>query len=1137
MAGPAFVTAAAGWLVSPFLDSLSDRIRSCADDLFRYLPSGSASADLERLEYYLLRLRTSASAVERARRRPPHDSNTALLAWLNRLKDAADDAEDILDENSYRSLAASLAESSPDLGSILDAPGSVCSHLVSVCSADDHPFKRLPSVLDKLATACADYAGIASLIGIDGADSPQRGSRLARNSSSIMPAGDEFFGRRHELAVLVETLVGCSGSPHLGNQSVPVVAIVGDGGIGKTTLAQMALKKAIIQNHFYPRMWVCASSHGDDVRLTREILQAATDWKVDYDGIVNFDRLQKLLVSAVAGRRFLLILDDVWDDKEMSMLENGERWKKLLAPLQHGKQGSRIIVTTQMKVVADMLGVRIPMMLSGLGPEENWLLLKKCALGGKDSREHLHLHEIGRKIASNLKGSPHAARVIGEMLSNDRSARYWNQILETGIHGDIVSKLLPSYYHLPQHLQYCFAYCSIFPKNWKFERKILVRMWMAQGLVQTENGSMEDLGIQYFKQLLARSFFHPLRQGNRTHYVMHDLIHDLAQRVSHCDCARIEGNVCKSIPSTVRHVSVSSNFLPHLKRQCDLRRLRTLVVYKDSSMSSSTIPDEFLAEVKNVRVLDLTGCLMPELPEAVSCLIHLRYIALPDTIKTLPESVSKLLHLQTLDIPKKCQLDRFPEGMHRLVSLRHLGVDLKYIAMIRGIGSLVKLQGSIEFHVKRENGHTLEELKDMKNLHGLLHIKNLENVRSNEEACNAQLSDKKYLKILKLEWSSADSAFGPSTMDTEVLEGLEPNRSLEELHIKRYKGESSPRWLKVNILEMKKFPPQLKSLYLTNCRRWKLLPPLGHLPYLKVLHLKEMCSVTEIGPEFYGDGKGTFPQLKDLEFDDMPSLVSWIGKNCDPFFPCLQTLKILNCPKLIKVPLLPPTTKSVTVERNQNISNLKLNPYGSSKSGKFVLEISSASILSEGFLHQKHLEATEVLNIRGCWGLELAGFQLLASLRKLRLSQCSMDCEQLSLCLEHLTGLASLDIVDCQNITSFLLPVGSRHFRTLQALCFQDCQMLSSLANLGSFVNLKSLIIERCVKVTTQSLPAELKEMKSLNKLSISHCPGFQSLPNNMPLSLEFLHLIGCHPVLTQWLHERQGPEWERLPLSQITIY
>ncbi|RCV28800.1 hypothetical protein SETIT_5G432300v2 [Setaria italica] len=1133
MACSSLATAAAGWLVSPFLDCLSDRIRSCADDLFRYLPSGSASADLERLQDYLLCLRAFASAVERARRRTSHPT---LLAWLNRLKDAADDADDIIDEIRYRSLADALPGPSADFCGILDTPGSVCSHLASVCS--DHPFKRLPSVLDKLATACADYAPIASLVGLDGADSPQRGNRLARNSSSIMPADDAFFGRQRELAVLVETLVGCSGSSRLGNHSVPVVAIVGDGGIGKTKLAQMVFNHAVIQEHFYPRMWVCASSHVDDVRLTREILQAATDWKVDYDGILNFDRLQNLLASSVAGRRFLLILDDVWDDKEMGTWENGERWKKLLAPLQHGKQESRIIVTTRMKMVADMLGVRIPMMLGGLGLEDHWLLLKKCALGSKDSHEHPHLQEIGRKIALNLKGSPLAARIIGGMLSNTRNARYWNNILETEIHDDIVSTLLSSYYHLPQHLQYCFAYCSIFPKNWKFERKKLVRMWISQGFVQMKNGNMEDLGIQYFKQLLARSFFHTLRQGNRTHYVMHDLIHDLAQMVSHSDCARIESDTYKSIPSTVRHVSVLSNFLPHLKKQCDLRRLRTLIVYKDSPMTSSTIPDDFLAEVKNVRTLDLTGCLMSELPKAIGCLIHLRYIALPDTIKTLSESVSILLHLQTLDIPKKCQLDRFPGGMHRLVSLRHLGVDLKYIAMIRGIGSLVKLQGSVEFHVKTEIGHTLEELKDMKDLHGLLHIKNLENVTCKEEACNAQLCDKRFLKILKLEWSSAGSTFGPRTsMDAKVLQCLGPNENLEELHIKRYNGESSPSWLDVNISEVK-ILPQLKSLCLTNCRRWKLLPPLGQLPFLRVLHLKEMCSVTEIGIEFYGGGNVTFPSLKELEFDDMPSLVSWIGGISDSFFPSLKKLKILNCPKLIKVPLLPPTTKSVTVERTRKISNLKMTPYGSSKSGKFVLEISPASILCEGFLHQKHLEATEVLNIRGCWGLELAeGFQLLASLRKLRLSQCNMDGEQLSLCLEYLNGLASLDIVDCQNITSLLLPVGSRHFKTLQALCFQDCQMLSSLANLESFVDLKSLIIERCIRVTTASLPAELKGMESLNKLSISHCPGLQSLPNNMPLSLEFLHLIGCHPVLTQWLHEKQGPEWERLPLSQITIY
>jgi len=270
----------------------------------------------------------------------------------------------------------------------------------------------------------------------------------------------------------------------------------------------------------------------------------------------------------------------------------------------------------------------------------------------------------------------------------------------------------------------------------------------------------------------------------------------------------------------------------------------------------------------------------------------------------------------------------------------------------------------------------------------------------------------------------------------------------------------------------------------------------------------------------------------------MPNLLSWVGENGASFFPCLQKLKILNCPKLIEVPLLPPTTKSVTVERTQKIYDLKLTPYCSSKSRKFILEISSGHILNEGFLHQKHLEATEVLNIRGCWGLEHAGgFRLLSSLRKLRFSQCNMDGEQLSLCLQHLTGLASLDIVYCQNITSFLLPAGSRHFETLQHLCFQDCQMLSSLANLDSFVFLKSLIIERCIRVKTESLPAKLEGMRSLNKLSILHCPGFQTLPSNIPLSLEFLHLTGCHPVLIQGLLEKQGPEWEKIaPFSQIKV-
>ncbi|KAF7032422.1 hypothetical protein CFC21_043594 [Triticum aestivum] len=1123
--------AAAGWLVSPLLQCLGDRARSFADDLARYLPGGSgdAPADLARLSGELLRLQMNAADVERARRRP---SDPALVAWLHRLRDAAHDADDLLDDIHYGRLADSLAAPRHKLRRILDFSLSLCRRLFR----SDEPLSRLPSVLENLVAASAAYAEIAHLVKLDAAASPRLGYEPAVNFSSAVPVDDTLFGRGRELAELMERLVGCSdpGPAQLGNQGVPVVAIVGDGGIGKTTLAQMAFNHVNIQVHFDLQMWVRVSSCMNLMQLTREILQAATKGKEskDYPGLVNFDSLQGLLRSAVEGKRFLLILDDVWDDSGRKIWQNVDQWKELLSPLKNGQQDSRIVVTTRMKMVADMLGVRIPMMLAGLCTEEHWLLLKKHALGCEKSCEYLQLEEIGRKIALKLGGSPLAAKVIGGMLNGDRTARYWNSILETDIHSDVVTTLLSSYYHLPPHLQCCFAYCSIFPKNWKFEPKKLVRMWISQGFIQMENGrSMEDCGKEYFKQLLSRSFFQMVKQGNKRLYLMHDLIHDLAQMVSDGDCGRVEGDMSKNILPTIRHLSVSSNCLGKIKDQYDLKRLRTLIVFRDPLMPPSPIPDGFLAEIKNVRTLDFTGCDISKLPEAIDVLTHLRYIALPDTIKTIPESVSRLLHLQTLDIPKKCQLDGFPEGMHQLTSLRYLGIESKYISTIRGIGSLVNLQGSVEFHVKKEKGRTLEELKDMKDLHGLLSIKNLENVQCKEEACEAQLANKQHVNILKFEWSVANLDFGPN-IDAEVLNCLQPHPNLEELHIARYKGASSPRWLQLKMLS------HLKCLYLANCRRWKWLPPLGQLPSLRVLHLKEMNSVAEIGPSFYG-GLMAFQSLKDLEFDDMPNLVRWTGETGSSFLPSLQKLKISNCPKLDEVPLLPCTIKRVTVERSK-VSHLKLSPHCSSRSSKFMLEISSTSILSEGFLlHQQHLEATEVLNIRGCWGSVAAEkFKFLTSLRKLRLWQCDMDDANLNLCLQHLTVLASLEIIDCKNIKSFALPVGSRYFTTLQHLCFENCLNLSSLATLESSIFLKSLIIERCPMVTAVSLPSEMERMTSLNKLSISHCPGFQSLPSSIPPSLEFLHLVECDSRLTEGLLERQGPEWEKIAfISQITVY
>ena len=64
---------------------------------------------------------------------------------------------------------------------------------------------------------------------------------------------------------------------------------------------------------------------------------------------------------------------------------------------------------------------------------------------------------------------------------------------------------------------------------------------MAEGLVQeTEsNKSMEDLGIEYFHDLLMRSFFQQ-SSNNESLFVMHDLIHDLAEWATRGLCYRME---------------------------------------------------------------------------------------------------------------------------------------------------------------------------------------------------------------------------------------------------------------------------------------------------------------------------------------------------------------------------------------------------------------------------------------------------------------------------------------------------------------------------------------------------------------------------------------------------------------------
>ncbi|KAL4185559.1 hypothetical protein AMTRI_Chr10g6580 [Amborella trichopoda] len=78
-----------------------------------------------------------------------------------------------------------------------------------------------------------------------------------------------------------------------------------------------------------------------------------------------------------------------------------------------------------------------------------------------------------------------------------------------------------SYNDLPLHLKSCFLHCSLFPKDNKVDREMLITLWVAEGFIEEGPGkAMEDIADEYFKELLDRSML----LGNADGCQVHDVV-------------------------------------------------------------------------------------------------------------------------------------------------------------------------------------------------------------------------------------------------------------------------------------------------------------------------------------------------------------------------------------------------------------------------------------------------------------------------------------------------------------------------------------------------------------------------------------------------------------------------------------
>ncbi|PIN12288.1 Apoptotic ATPase [Handroanthus impetiginosus] len=888
-------------VVSAPLQVLTDRLASLTVREISLILT--PDAEVRKLQRTLERIRAIVAHVEENRSILSNNiSNEAWKLWLQDVEELSCSADDLLD-----GILLDVAKHRAKLSADADGEKRVRSMLLSSLKLTvPHEISRIRQELEEIAKEMeALFINDLTKLGSNRISK----SSYCRARSSLVEEGS-VFGREWEK----NDIVGIILAEDRGGSNVSVIPIVGLGGIGKTTLAQVVYGDNRLTSKFDLRMWVSVSMDFNTISITKSIIESATGERCK---LSDLDPVQIKLRDLILGKRFLLVLDDYWS-------EEYEDWDLLFSPFKVGSGGSKIIVTTRSMIVSRILGTVPPYCLKTLSNEHCWELMKQRAFSNGTLEYNLQLEEIGKMIAEKCKGLPLAAKTLGGMLRFKNDPAEWSSILKSEIwdlprdKNDIFPALTLSYYHLPAHLKNCFTYCSIFPQNYDFEMNELSLLWIAQGFVNASGKKqLEEFGNDYFKDLLWRSFFqlsHENARGQKI-YKMHDLIHGMAKLVSGHTCYHQEDNhSIEEYPffKNTRHFSFHCNNVDPIMLEGSLwyKNLRTFRVISKNVGKIQVSYDLFL-KLKSLRVLDFSRMGLDELPDSIDHLKHLRYLNLSENhFNKLPESVTNLFGLQTLKLEQCNKLLELPSNMKNMVGLRHLHFDLKLLScMPPEFGKLVNLQSLSTFIVGRSKGRGIGELKNMRFLRGCICIKNLENVSNSDEAKEAMLHMKPFINKLELEWSEFRSKFN----DEEILAGLHPHDDLQELLMTNYAGNLLPGWFGSPSCTLSRVHLRDFKSYHTH-----ILASLGKLKHLKSLVIESMSNCSSIDLE-----ASTFLSLESLKMEDMPNLTSWSGFHCSSF-PCLRILDISDCPELTNLPSLANATllQHLTISRCPKILSL-----------------------------------------------------------------------------------------------------------------------------------------------------------------------------------------------------------------------
>ncbi|ONH95310.1 hypothetical protein PRUPE_7G063000 [Prunus persica] len=614
--------------------------------------------------------------------------NQQLRSWLRQLKHVFLDAEDLLDEFECEALRKEVVETfHPTTGKVRRFFSR--SNPIALRSKVAHQIKEIKERLDELKSNRAIFDSLTSIDHHGGGDHHER---------PFVPAS-KVIGRQYQKKQIVNLLVEQGDDDGNSNNKVSVIPIVGIGGLGKTTLAKWVYDDKRVVGHFELRMWQSVPVDFELTRLTRLILGSALDTEISDK--LTLDQLQGRLREALKDKKFLLVLDDVWNHDAL-------KWSQLRDLLTEGaKSGSKILVTTRSTAVAEIMGT-IPanINLEFLSDKDSVSLFVECAFKEGHEKEYPNLFEMGKDIVRKCGGVPLAVKTLGSQLYSKTDEREWKLVRDSEIwelkqedDGHILPALRLSYTRLPPHLRQCLAYCCHLRKDrTQYTSYALIRYWMAHGILDQSrahgNMELEDIGELYFKDLWARSFFQNVTDyGMYYDFDMHDLIHDLVQSVAQGECFTVKSANTKDISENVRHLTFLEAGLNVSTTMQKLNKVRTITA--DIRDIDESFMCTCFSRFKYLRVLQLPTCSLQVLPSSIGSLKHLRYLDLSfnKAITKLPNAICRLQSLQALHVDGCENLEEWPREISKLISLTSLCLTTKQTNFTKnGVGCLKSLR-------------------------------------------------------------------------------------------------------------------------------------------------------------------------------------------------------------------------------------------------------------------------------------------------------------------------------------------------------------------------------------------------------------------------------------------------------------